>query len=161
MPSPCFLRGGVVRCSFPFQSQPHLPGPAPHYCLVIKREESEGAVTALAYGTSRLDPQMLSAQRGSILSVPTTALTGIHRPPGVVSHILCNHVAVLPDAWIDPHFNCRLGFMRNEKRTTPHLRALYDTFEDLELVLFRAADRVFDAFKQTRLLGLTAGSTLR
>jgi len=70
MPTPNLIRGAVLKCSFPYDTDPAQPGPQPHYCLYIDSIEVQGSRSiALCYGTSRLDEGLLRAHNGAILSV--------------------------------------------------------------------------------------------
>lgn len=59
----------MLKCLFPYDNDPHQPGPKPHYCLVADIPFSVGDqhYVAVAYGTSKLDENLLRAHRGLIL----------------------------------------------------------------------------------------------
>lgn len=87
----------MLKCLFPYDNDPHQPGPKPHYCLVADIPFSVGDqhYVAVAYGTSKLDENLLRAHRGLILSVDSAHLKG-SALPGPVSHFVLDHVALLP-----------------------------------------------------------------
>ncbi|WP_163013100.1 hypothetical protein [Burkholderia stabilis] len=158
-------RGVVLKCLFPYDNDPHQPGPKPHYCLVADIPFSVGDqhYVAVAYGTSKLDENLLRAHRGLILSVDSAHLKG-SALPGPVSHFVLDHVALVPlhEDWIYSDFRARFDFMREEQRRNDRERQrLYETFLLAERQMLAATDELLETFDRTQLIGLPQGKTLR
>ena len=108
-----YSRGSVLKCLFPYDTKPSLPGPQSHYCLFISDYAIAGKTYAtVCYGTSRLDDDLIRSHKGCILSVPSQFIKG--KMPGIVTHFIADHVALisLDDAWVYPYFQARLDFVR-------------------------------------------------
>lgn len=99
-----YSRGQVVLADFPFTERPHERGPRQHFCLVIDTVESqEERLIAICYGTSRLDDDLLAAHGGGVLSIPRAFMkirSGFMDE--VVGHFVLDHVALVPESWLDP-----------------------------------------------------------
>jgi hypothetical protein len=160
-----FLRGSVVLCDFPFVERPHQRGSSEHFCLFVHAEvEGDRNLVAVCYGTSRLDEKMLSAHRsGAIFSVPKSLIkisSGFM--PGDVAHFVCDHVALIPESWINDRFKARLDFMRADVRQNDPARArMFAAFEKVEPLMQLAAIQAVEHKRTTGLLGLPPGRSLR
>ena len=155
-----YSRGSVLKCLFPYDTKPSLPGPQPHYCLFISDYAIAGRTYAtVCYGTSRLDDDLIRSHKGCILSVPSQFIKG--KMPGIVTHFIADHVALisLDDAWVYPTFQARLDFIREQR--DPQRQRLYKDFEAFEKAMKFAALDVLKFFRVTGQLGLPAGKTLR
>lgn len=163
MPTSHFPRGAVLKCRFPYDSNPHQPGPQPHYCLFAEETElADKRFVAVCYGTSRLDSALISAHEGFIFDVSSNFVRGAM--PGPITHFIVDHVAVLPldKFWVYLNFEARLDFMREEKRQNDMTRRrLYAQYEMLEPVLKDAAFDALDSFLTSGQVGLPPGKTLR
>jgi len=155
-------RGSILKCRFPFDSAPGLPGPNAHYCM-FSDMHSEGGQPyfAVAYGTSRLDPALISAHgtRHGILSIGSTFIRGAMTGP--VTHFIARHVAIVPISWVYSNFSARLDFMRPEARTDQHRLTMYRQFEAFEEIMDRAALSALNHFLTTGQPGLPPGALLR
>lgn len=161
-PTPPLARGTVLLARFPFDQAPKLPGPTPHFCLLAHAMRiGELHLAAVAYGTSRLDEDLLHQHRGLILSVPAQHIRGAQMA-SPVTHFVMDHVALMPliDAWFEP-FTARLDCFKAARRADPLRRRLFEQFELLEPVLRASAlDAIRDA-RKTRQYGLPLGKLLR
>ena len=82
--------------------------------------------------------------------------------PGLVTHFVCTHVAVVPQAWVYPFFVARLDFLRPERRRGNPLRErLFQEFEALEDVMQTAAASAVRACVANGQFGLPPGKKLR
>lgn len=159
------VRGVVLKCLFPYDSDPHQPGQKPHYCLVadVPLHWEDQHYVAVAYGTSGLDEDLMRAHRGLILSVDSARLKG-STLPGPVGHFVLDHVALLPlnKDWIYSDFRARFDFMRPEQRENDRERQrLYEMFLLAERRMLAATDDLLETFDRTKLIGLPTGKTLR
>lgn len=163
MPTSQFVRGQVLKCLFPYDNASDRPGPHPHYCLYVQDVEvQDKRFVMVCYGTSRLDPALLRAHSGMILSVRSPMIKG--EMPGDVTHIVADHVALLPcnDDWIYGSFDARLDFVKESSRTkTPEHRRLYDAFVAFERVMKRAASDGMSLLIANGTVGLPPHITLR
>ena len=157
-----FVRGSVLKCSFPYVDSPSRPGPHPHFCLFADSFEiRDRQYLAVCYGTSRLDDALLQHHSGAILSVDSSLIKGSPMP-GRVTHFVCSHVAVIPDLWVFPGFKARFDFMRPERRHGDRLRErMYEQFMALEPVIEREALMTLSYVQQTGRPGLPGETTLR
>lgn len=158
-----FVRGTVLKCSFPYDTTPNQPGPLPHYCLYIASGDADGGAryVAVCYGTSRLDNALLRTHSGAILSVASQFISG-DKLPGEVTHFVCSHVAILPEAWLYGNFAARLDFIRPERRQNDQRRQrLYEQFQALERVMARAALDALEHTVSSGHFGLPPGKSLR
>lgn len=162
MATPNFVRGSVVKCSFPYVDSPSSPGPQPHYCLFVDSFEIDGhQYYAVCYGTSRLDDALLSNHSGAIFSVDSNLVKGSPMP-GRVTHFVCSHVAVIPDRWVYQNFSARLDFIRPERREGDHVRKrMYQQFESLEPIMDQEALIAVNYCRRTGKPGLPDDATLR
>jgi hypothetical protein len=157
------LRGAILKCLFPFEEKPDLPGPNPHYCLLVESFEHEGKTFLIvAYGTSKLDAALQSAH--PVLDIPTNLLSGsaISANQGVI-HILCDHLAVIPfdSKWVYMTFSARLGVFKPEHKHQPARRNLLAKFEKAEAVIYAAAISLVTEFLTHGKVGIKPGSRLR
>lgn len=155
-----YPRGTVLKCYFPYDSNPSQPGPLPHYCLVVEDYELAGQrYAALCYGTSKLDDRLMRTHRGLVFSVPSNCISGAM--PGVITHFIGDHVALvsLDDRWRYPKFQARLDFVREQK--DPQRRRLFEQFTLFERAMVTNAIDALDHFRKTGKLGLPRGKLLR
>lgn len=155
-----FARGTVLKCLFPYDTNPNRPGLQPHYCLFIEEVAiAELRYVAVCYGTSRLDDDLIRTHRGCILSVPSQFIKG--NMPGIVTHFIADHVALiaLSKEWIYFHFHARLDFIREQK--DPQRQRLYKDFEVFERTMQLSALDAVQYFSETGKAGLPFGKTLR
>lgn len=156
-------RGTVLLARFPYDQAPKLPGPSLHFCLVAGAfEHGQVKAAAVAYGTSRLDDDLLEQHRGLILSVPAQHIRGAQMP-GPVTHFVVDHVAVLPlvEPWVQPRFTARLDCFKAVHDADPLRRRLRYQFEQLEPVLRESAIDATRDLIRTRRYGLPEGKLLR
>lgn len=160
---PQLVRGGVLKCLFPFEGNPDSPGPGPHYCLYVDSFEDEGKIfIVVAYGTSKMDRQLQDAH--CVLDVSTELLSGsIIEPSQGVIHFLCDHLAILPfdSDWVYLNFSARLGIFKANHQHDPARRNLYNKFCAAERVLNDSAISLARHYLATKKPGLKPGSTLR
>ncbi|MBK6616318.1 hypothetical protein [Ottowia sp.] len=159
-----YSRGQVVLADFPFTERPHERGPRQHFCLVIDTVESqEERLIAICYGTSRLDDDLLAAHGGGVLSIPRAFMkirSGFMDE--VVGHFVLDHVALVPESWLDPRFSARLDFMREEARKNDPIRErLFKAFVACEPVMQMAALQAALHTQETGRIGLPPGKTIR
>ncbi len=157
-----FVRGSVLRCSFPYVDRPSRPGPHPHYCLFVDSFEIRDRIYyAVCYGTSRLDEPLLENHNGAIFSVDSSLIKG--SPMSMrVTHFVCSHVAVIPDRWVYRNFQARLDFIRPEGRKGDRLRErMYDQFVLLEPLMEYEALIAVNYVRKTGRPGLPGETTLR
>ncbi|CAM8643512.1 hypothetical protein MCEMSEM18_03571 [Comamonadaceae bacterium] len=160
---PQLLRGAILKCLFPFEDKPDLPGPSPHYCLLVESFEHEGKTFVIvAYGTSKLDAALQSAH--PVLDIPTNLLSGsaISANQGVI-HILCDHLAVIPfdSKWVYMTFSARLGIFKPEHTQQPARRNLLAKFQKAEPFIKTAAISLVTEFVAHRKVGIKPGTKLR
>ncbi|MDT8992770.1 hypothetical protein RQP54_17995 [Curvibacter sp. APW13] len=160
---PQLVRGALLKCLFPFEDKPDLPGKSPHYCLLVESYEHEGKTFLIvAYGTSKLDAALQRAH--PVLDIPTNLLSGsaIDANQGVI-HILCDHLAIIPfdSKWVYMNFSARLGVFKPEHAMQPARRNLRERFERAEPVIRAAAISLLREFLATRKVGLKPGARLR
>lgn len=157
-----FVRGAVIKCSFPYVDSPSSPGPHPHYCLFIDAFELSGdKYVAVCYGTSRLDDALLEHHSGAVFSVDSRFVKGSPMP-GRVTHFVCSHVAVIPDRWIYSNFSARLDFIRPERREGDHVRQrLFTLFEVMESIMLKEALTAVNHMRRTGKPGLPGHAALR
>lgn len=159
-----YARGAVLLADFPYDSRPHQRGPREHFCLAMGAVVHEGQrYVAVCYGTSRLDNELLSAHGGAVLSVPTQFIR-IHsgRMPAGVGHFVCDHVAIVPDAWVNGTFLGRFDFMKVQSRQQDPLRQrLYETYELFEPILQQGVLAGVKMLRETGRCGLPPGKKLR
>jgi len=164
MDSSRFPRGTVLLCNFPYDNNPHQPGPEPHFCLVVDAYEHEGKqYVAVCYGTSSFEKVLLDRHQGLVLTVGKEFIKGIDLPKGR-GNFLADHVALLPldEAWIVPSVQGRFDFIREKKREKDAQRArLYAQYLALEKSMLRATLEVLTSFIETGKLGLPQGKKLR
>lgn len=159
-----YLRGSVVLCDFPFVERPDQRGSSEHFCLVVHAEEEDGRkLVAVCYGTSRLDEKMLASHGGAILSVPSRFIKiSRGKVPGDVAHFVCDHVALIPESWINDRFTGRLDFIRADARQSDPVRQrLYQAFERFESLMQVAALQAVEHKRITGKVGLPPGKSLR
>ena len=160
---PQLMRGSVLKCMFPYEDNPNRPGPKPHYCLFIDQFEYEGSIYVIvAYGTSRLDKQLMNAHR--VLDVPTEFLDGSkpENDQGVI-HFLCDHVAILPlkSEWVNMRFSSRLGCFNESHLKDPRRKNLLAKLSSMDRVLVNSACVRAKSFAVYNEPGLNPGATLR
>ena len=161
---PLLVRGAVLKCLFPFEENPHSPGPSPHYCLFV--DDFLGVdgehLMVVAYGTSKLDQQLQDAH--CVLDVPTKLLSGsdIGSDQGVI-HFLCDHLAIIQfeSAWVYMNFSARLGVFKESQQKEPARRNLLHKFQEAETILNKSAIALVREFLAKKKLGLKPGSKLR
>lgn len=162
LPTLPLARGAVVLANFPFTDRPKLPGRLPHYCLVAATATLQDLrMVAVAYGTSRLDEELMRAHAGAILSVPSQLIKGATMP-GPVTHFVMDHVAVMPihEAWVHP-VTARLDCFKAHHAQDPYRRQLLANFARMEHVLGDAAVKALSEQARTRQFGLPGGAKLR
>lgn len=162
-PAP-LAKGSILKCKFPWDSHPKVPGPFPHYCLLASVEEIEGqTLVAVAYGTSRMDRDLERSHSGLVFDVPSTYIRGDEMSEGV-THFVCDLVALLPynDDWVYRNWRARLAFMRESERANDRRAArYYEQFLSFELTLRKATFEALDDMLSTGSFGLPAGKKLR
>ncbi|MBN3761290.1 hypothetical protein [Burkholderia sp. Ac-20365] len=158
-------RGVMLKCRFPYDDAPHLPGMKPHYCLAVTDAlHFEGKVYVLvAYGTSKLDEDLLRAHQGLILSVPSIYIKGATLPEAT-GHFVADHVALLPltSDWIYEDFFGTLDFVATAAQENDARRSrLYESFLAAEKAMLAASRDLVKSFFDSRQPGLKPGKTLR
>lgn len=159
-----FLRGQVVLAGFPTFERPDAPAAKLHFCLVVDTVDlGQERLIAVAYGTSKLDEELLETHSGAVLSIPTSHIKiGRGFMSGEVAHFVLSHVALIPQEWIDTSFAARFDFMRPEARQNdPIRRRLYNAFVAAEPIMQSAALQAARHTEQTGCLGLPPGKLLR
>lgn len=162
IPTPPLARGTVLLARFPYDQAPRLPGPTPHFCLLASVSRFKDIdVAAVAYGTSRLDEDLLRYHQGLILSVPSQHIRGPEMS-SPVTHFVIDHVALMPlnSAWFLP-FRARLDCFKPAHRSDPWRRRLLEAFEQCEPMLRASALEAIDSVIDTQQFGLPAGKLLR
>lgn len=157
-----YVRGTVLKCSFPYEDNPSGPGPQPHYCLFIEAVEVDGRwCHFVCYGTSRLDDDLIAKHRGAIFSVDSSLIKGSPMP-GRVTHFVCSHVALIEEFWIFPGFQARLDFMHPKRRKDDKLRErMYQQYVAIEQIMVSQALIALNFYRDTGKLGLPTDSSLR
>ncbi|WP_157903480.1 hypothetical protein [Cupriavidus malaysiensis] len=158
-----YPRGTILRCFFPYDTHPQIPGPKAHYCLLAEQVELPGeSLLAVCYGTSRLDNNLIRKHNGVIFSVPSGLIRGTMTGP--VTHFVADHVALIKptERWMELDWSARLDFMRPEKRENDPRRArLYTEFQAVEEAALRMVEEAVLHFQATGTVGLLPGKTLR
>ena len=157
-----YVRGSVLKCSFPYVDRPSRPGPLPRYCLFVDAFDiHDRQYFAVCYGTSRLDDALLANHNGAIFSVDSSLIKGSPMTRRV-THFVCSHVAVIPDRWVYSNFRARLDFIRPESRHGDRLRErMYEQFVQLEPVMECEALIALNYVRTTGQPGLPGETTLR
>ncbi|MBW5284132.1 hypothetical protein [Burkholderia gladioli] len=157
-------RGSVLRCRFPYEENPHTPGPTWHYCLLSGQYEFAGDIlVAVCYGTSAVDETLFAKHRGSILTVDKQFIKGIDLPKDRGSFI-ADRVALVPlhEEWIDLQHVGRLDIFREKKRMADAQRAsLFEDFGRIEKIMLRSTMDTAANFLKTGNVGLPPSKTLR
>lgn len=158
-----YPRGTVLLCYFPYDNNPHQPGPEPHFCLLVDQYEHEGKqYVAVCYGTSSFDEKLFDRHNGLVLTVGKEFIKGVDMPKDR-GNFIADHVALLPldDQWIVPTVRGRFDFMRPEKREDATRIRLYSQYQALEQAMLKATIEVVDSFFRTGKVGLPGGKKLR
>jgi hypothetical protein len=162
------VRGAVVKCLFPYDTKPNDPGPFFHYCLYAWHFAGADGTTwvAVAYGTSRLDEALLAHQNGLVLSVPAKMIrrdrVQADELAGAVTHWVTQHIAVVPESWIDARFSARIDFIREEKRRGDvHRQRAFELFTKHEVIMRESALNAVQSAITSGKPGLPPGQTLR
>jgi hypothetical protein len=162
--NPSLIKSGtVLKCQFPYDDAPHSPGPKTHFCLAVDAplEYRGRTYVVVAYGTSRIDDDLLDAHQGVVLTVKSSFIKGDPLPKDR-GHFV-DHVALLPltEEWILP-FHAEFDFMTKEQRgTDPQRYEIWRAFEFSKSVMFRATHEVLDHFLKTKKVGILPGAKLR
>jgi len=159
-----YSRGQVVLADFPYSEWPSNRGDKQHFCLVIDTVESQNVrLVAVCYGTSQLDEDLLASHGGGVLSIPKAYVkirSGFMNAP--VMHLVLEHVALIPEEWIDTRFNGRLDFMReNSRQNDPYRERLYKAFVACEPVMQMSALQAVLYTQESGLIGLPPRKVLR
>lgn len=157
-------RGAVLKCLFPYDSDPHVPGEKPHYCLAVNSPVSfKGSVyVVVAYGTSKMDDDLMRAHSGLVLTVPAVRIKG-DRPTEERGHFILDQLAILPfnDLWIRP-FLGKLDFIDEKGRgKDAESQRLYKSFVACSGLMYPYMRELLQHFLETRQVGLLPGKTLR
>jgi hypothetical protein len=159
-----YSRGQVVLADFPYSEWPARRGDKQHFCLVIDTVESQDVrLVAVCYGTSRLDEDLLAAHGGCVLSIPRPFVkvrSGFMNSS--VMHLVLDHVALIPEDWIDQRFMARLDFMREDiRKNDPYRERLYKAFVAAEPVMQMSALQAVLYTQESGLIGLPPRKVLR
>lgn len=162
-PAP-YTRGRIVLADFPYVENPHRRGPKQHFCMLVGWHEIAGKPhAALCYSTSRLDEDLLQSYGGALLSVPLAYIKvsrGFMTAP--VTHFVTQHIALVPEDWIDLRFDARLDFIREDRRHKDPVRErLYRSFASCERLMIRATTDVVRYCEEAGQVGLPSRSFLR
>ncbi len=156
--------GVLVKCLFPYVGAPAKPGPRPHYCMALAPElPFKGRkFIAVAYGTSKLDDDLLEEHQGMILRVSSEFIKG-EKPPQPTGYFVMDHVAVIPyeKEWVLP-FSARFDFVTVEqsRKSAAHGR-LYENLLFTRPFSNAAAKRAVTRLIQTGAIGLIGAAKLR
>lgn len=155
-------RGEILLCRFPFDERPELPGPHPHFCLVVDSFEYNDQVwVAVAYGTSRND-QALQKKHPVIFDIRADAIVGSELT-APVTHILCDRLALLPwsPKWFKAEFRARINNDPQDRERSISVKCLQTDWSHVQKTLDSNLNAALKNWARKPKAGLVSGNALR